>query len=357
MSIARPAQSQSTRLRRFVAILPVVAVLVSLQVATPAAACACGAPAPRPGTDVIVDKEHAILSWDGEQERIELLLDMLTDAEDVGLVFPTPGPATVTTGDRQTFVDIETAIQPREVIIDDWWDINIGYGAGAPDGGGQPVVLAQVQLGPVEATTLEASDTTGLTEWLDTNGYAIRPEVSALLDEYVQKGWYFVALKLTSDVPLEGGLDPIRFTFDTDELVYPMALSKAAESIQRVRLYVFQDHRARVAGVDDPQTVLPGASAVWAGPAPDDLAGMGGYLTVVDLTFDSPASQIPGDLVIVDNGDDAPLYPAYEVHRSLNLLGIPAGVFLVLGVIAAIVVLVALGTLVARFVRKSLARS
>jgi hypothetical protein len=342
-------------LARALAILPVAAVLVGLQVAAPASACACGAPAPRPGTDVIVDKEHAILSWDGEQERIELLLDMLTDADDVGLIFPTPGPAKVTAGDRQTFQDIETAIQPREVIVDDWWDINIGVGAGAPDGGGAPVVLDQVQLGPVEATTLEASDTTGLTEWLDANDYAIRDEVAALLDEYVQKGWYFVALKLTSDVPLEGGLDPIRFTFDSGELVYPMALSKAATSLQQVRLYVFQDHRARVAGIDDPNANLPYGSAVWAGPAPDALSDLGGYLSVVDLTFDAPASQIPGDLVIVDNGDDEPLLPAYEVHRSLNLLGIPAGVVVILGVAAAVVVLVALGTLVARFIRRSLA--
>ena len=342
-------------MRRFLATVPLAVLLFGFQVAAPASACACGAPAPRPGTDVIVDKEHAILSWDGGQERIELLLDMLTDADDVGLVFPTPGPATVTAGDRQTFADIETAIQPREVVIDDWWDINIGVG-GAPEGGAPPVVLDQVQLGPVEATTLEASDTTGLTEWLDANDYAIREEVAALLDEYVQKGWYFVALKLTSDAPLEGGLDPIRFTFDTDELVYPMALSKAAESVQRVRLYVFQDHRARVAGLDDPATNLAYGSAVWAGPAPDAMSGMGGYLTVVDLTFDSPATQIPGDLVIVDNGDDEPLLPAYEVHRSLNIAGIPMGAFVILGVAAALVVLVALGTLVARFVRKSLAQ-
>jgi hypothetical protein len=342
-------------MRRFLATVPLAVLLFGFQVAAPASACACGAPAPRPGTDVIVDKEHAILSWDGGQERIELLLDMLTDADDVGLVFPTPGPATVTAGDRQTFADIETAIQPREVVVDDWWDINIGVG-GAPEGGAPPVVLDQVQLGPVEATTLEASDTTGLTEWLDANDYAIREEVAALLDEYVQKGWYFVALKLTSDAPLEGGLDPIRFTFDTDELVYPMALSKAAESVQRVRLYVFQDHRARVAGLDDPATNLAYGSAVWAGPAPDAMSDMGGYLTVVDLTFDSPASQIPGDLVIVDNGDDEPLLPAYEVHRSLNIAGIPMGVFVILGVAAGVVVLVAVGTLVARFIRKSLAQ-
>lgn len=341
-------------LARIAAVLPIAALFVGLQIAAPAAACACGAPAPRPGTDVIVDKEHAILSWDGDQERIELLLDMLTDAEDLGLIFPTPSPANVTAGDRQTFVDIETAIQPREVIVDDWWEFG-GYGAGAPEGGGAPVVLDQVQLGPVEATTLEASDTTGLTDWLDANDYGIRPEIEALLGEYVEKGWYFVALKLTSDAPLDGGLDPIRFTFDSDELVYPMALSKAAESLQQVRLYVFQDHRARVAALDDPSANLPYGSAVWAGAAPDDIADLGGYLTVVDLTFDAPSIQIPGDLVIVDNGDDEPLIPAYEVHRALTVAGIPMGVFVILGVAAAGVVLLALGTLVARFIRKSLA--
>ena len=105
-----------------------------------------------------------------------------------------------------------------------------------------------------------------------------------------------------------------------------------------------------------PAENLPNAAAVWAGPAPDALSGMGGYLTVVDLTFDAPATQIPGDLVVVDNGDDDPLVPAYETHRSLNVLGIPMGVVVILGVAAALVVLVALGTLIARFIRRSLAR-
>ena len=50
------------------------------------------------------------------------------------------------------------------------------------------------------------------------------------------------------------------------------------------------------------------------------MSDLGGYLTVVDLTFDAPASQIPGDLVIVDNGDDEPLQPAYEVTRPVDRL-------------------------------------
>ena len=335
-------------MRRLIAIVPAAVLLVGLQLASPAWACACGAPAPRPGQDVIVDKEHAILSWDGDQERIELLLDMLTDADDVGLIFPTPSPATVTAGDRQTFVDIEEAIQPKEVVVDDWWAGDQGDGAA---GGAPPTVLDQVQLGPVEATTLEASDADGLTDWLDANGYVIRDEIAAGLDEYVDRGWYFVALRLTSDAPLEGGLDPIRFTFDSVQLVYPMALSKLATTTQKVRLYVFQDHRARIGGLDDPAATLSGSATVWAGSVPDGLSDLGGYLTVVDLVFDSPATQIPGDLVVVKAGDDEPLQPAYTVTRPVTVFGSPFGVVAILGGVAAIVILVALGTLVARLFR------
>ena len=154
-------------------------------------------------------------------------------------------------------------------------------------------------------------------------------------------------------MPLDGGLDPIRFTFDSDELVYPMALSKAATDVQLARLYVFQDHRARVASIDDPAAALPYGAAVWAGPAPDGLGDLGGYLTVLDLTFEAPASQVPGDLVIVDNGDDEPLQPAYEVHAPVTIAGIPFGVVVILGAAAGMVVLFALGTLIVRSVRKA----
>jgi hypothetical protein len=335
--------------KRFLAIVPAAAILLALQVATPAVACACGAPAPRPGQDVIVDKEHAILSWDGDQERIELLLDMLTDADDVGLIFPTPSPATVSAGDRQTFIDIEEAIQPKQVVVDDWW---AGGGDGSSAGGAPPTILDQVQLGPVEATTLAADDATGLSDWLDANGYAIRDEIAAGLQDYVERGWYFVALKLNSDVPLDGGLDPIRFTFDSEKLVYPMALSKAATTVQKARLYVFDDHRATIAGLPDPGRDLPQSATVWAGPTPEGLSIPGAYLTVADLTFDSPSSQIPGDLVVVHTGDDEPLQPAYTVTRPVTVFGIPFGVIVILGAAAGALILFALGSLATRAIRR-----
>src|SRR5690606_29712874 len=112
------------------------------------------------------------------------------------------------------------------VEVYDWWSVPGDGGASA--GSAPPEVLERVQLGPVEAVTLAASDASGLADWLDGNGFALSPEVAALLDGYVERGWFFVALRLTGDAPLDGGLDPLRFRFESDSLVYPLELSRAA---------------------------------------------------------------------------------------------------------------------------------
>ena len=179
-----------------------------------------------------------------------------------------------------------------------------------------------------------------LTDWLDANGYAIRDEIAARLQEYVEKGWYFVALKLTSDAPLDGMLDPVRFTFDSDELVYPMALSKRADDAAAgaaVRLPGPPGAHRRARRSDARRSAQ--ASTVWAGPAPDVVAGLGGVPHRGRPVLLVPASQIPGDLVVVQAGDDEPLQPAYTVTRPLTVFGIPFGVVVILGAVAGIVVL------------------
>ena len=71
----------------------------------------------------------------------------------------------------------------------------------------------------------------------------------------------------------------------------------------------------------------------------------------MDLVFDSPASQIPGDLVVVQAGDDEPLQPVYTVTRPVTVFGIPFGVAAILGTAAGALILVALVMLLIRWVR------
>jgi hypothetical protein len=274
--------------------------------------------------------------WDGDQEEIVLRLDMLSDADETGLIVPTPTPATVTAAEPELFDQLEAAMRTEYIDEYDWWG---GFGLGSRDGapaGGAPDILAQVQLGPIEATTLAASDAAGLAEWLSVNGYGISEAVAAELPAYVDEGWSFVALKLTGDVPFDGSLDPIRFTFASDELIYPMRMSRAAEIPQTVRLYVLGDHRVDVVGSDG--DLSASVDVLWAGEhTSSELASLGSYLTVVDIFYGTPATQVTEDLLLPDAPSDAPSIPTFTIVHQVEFGGIPLGPLLVVlgGVLVA----------------------
>jgi hypothetical protein len=321
----------TARLRRLLVATLVALGLVVVPVA-PAAACACGAAAPPSGSEVSVGQEHAIISWKDGVQQLDLLLGVLSADTETGLVFPTPSPATVSLGDLGDFEALDRVTTPRRVEEPDWWTFR-GMGDGAT-AGAPPEVLARVQLGPIEAVTLAASDTAGLETWLADNSYDLSPEVTPLLQGYIERGWFFVALKLTGDAPLDGDLDPLRFRFETAEPVYPLELSRAATSPQTVRLYVFDDHRQRVSFVaaGEPDS----AFTSWAAPVTGtEVERFGDYLTVFELYFSDPSSQIEGDLEFRDALSDETTGTEYHVSVPVGVLGIPAGWILVAFLVVA----------------------
>lgn len=337
--------SRHRGIRRSVRAAFVVALASGFAIApvTAASACACGGVAPSPGSEVAVGEEHAIVSWNDGVEQIDLLLGVLSAEAEAGLVFPTPSPATVSLGDRADFEAIDRVTTPERIVEYDWWTVG---GAGDGAAGGAPIVLDVVQLGPIEAVTLAASDSAGLQTWLGANGFALAPAVTELLEGYVERGWYFVALKLTGDAPLDGGLDPLRFRFETDELIYPLELSRAAVQPQTVRLYLFDDHRQRVsfAGGGTP----PASFTSWAAPVTGtEVEGFGAYLTVFELYFADPGAQILGDLEFADALSDETTGTQYRVTESVDFFGIPLGWLIVglavVGGVGAVLVIGAVG--------------
>lgn len=312
------------------------ALLTAAGIVQPASACACGAPAPPGGMSVSVGSEHALVTFDGTTERIDMVLDMLADGADTGLVVPTPAPATVSLGDAGLFEALDRQTAPVVEVVEDWWgSAGDGASAGAP-----PQVLSEVDLGPIQAVTLAASDAAGLQEWLDANGYGIDPAVQAHFADYIARGWSFAALKLTGKDPLDGTLDPVRFEFPTTEAVYPLLLSQAARSPQTVRLYLFGDDGMQAAFPDG--TVAGYVS--WAGPVSQPgLSSLGAYLTVVEAYFADPASQITGDLTISSTGERHDYVPVETRTRYMQIGGVPLGLAIagagaVLGVMLLIVI-------------------
>lgn len=300
-------------------------ITATMVLATPSYACACGAAVTAHGSQATLNHEVALLHWDGTTETIVMQLAMNADTDNVALVVPTPTPAIVTTADQSTFGELDTLSAPL-IEHQRHWSLRRGVGASGPQEAAAraPHVLNQVRLGPLEATTLTGGDLSGLQTWLSDNGYAIRPAVSAALDPYVRDGWAFVAIRLTSTDLIVGGLDPVRMTFRSSRLVYPMRLSVAAQEPQHVTIFTLSDHRQQRTDADAAtQTThvrfAGDMSTAVRDPLLRELIGNhGSYLTKVEVDI-YQTSRISSDFTFGNAPNDDPYRQVVTVYDDVAL--------------------------------------
>lgn len=306
--------------------------LAALMVLVPGAAqaCACGAFVSGEDAEVQVQREVAAISWDGQIERIVLSLSALSNSGEAALLVPTPAPAQVALADDGLFEALEEVIAP-EVEVDYYWWPRSDEGDGSATSGSDVVVLEQVDLGPVEASVLSASDPDELARWLAEHEYVMDDALAAAVAPYVSEGWYYVAVRMTADQSLSGQLPPLDITFNSSSVVYPMRMSAAATTPQHVRTYVFADQRMtradasaqsttvnlRYAGSPDPAAVTNGTLT--------ELLEAGPYLTVVDQSFYSPGAQVVSDFVFERSSNGGDHREVVVEERLLLVAGLPAG--------------------------------
>ena len=332
-------------MRRAVAIGVLSAIIVGSSAASPAFACGCGGVVAPAESSAVVSNERAIIHWDGDRETMEIMVDMASDALSAGIIVPTPTPATVSQGDARLFELIENVIVPTAHIRSDWWGLGYLMPETEPQ---EPNAVKRVQVGPLEATTIAAADAAALETWLAANQFVISKELTKSLASYAELGWSFTAIRLTRDEPIDGHVDPIRLTFNTERLVYPMRLARTEKEPQNVRLFVFDKQRTGVAKANMPTLEIEGSvSVAWAGATHDRrLVALGDYLTVFEIRYDDPAKQATSDLGFVYSMSEKDVRPETVHYRMVTLVGIPVGTLIV--VWALIGLILALGHLVGR---------
>ena len=91
-------------------------------------------------------------------------------------------------------------------------------------------VHEQFEVGDFDATVLSSVRAGALEEWLNENGYRMPAGAAGTFAHYVERKWTFVALKMQAGVveekPLIEDVDPVCICFDTDQLVYPLRISR-----------------------------------------------------------------------------------------------------------------------------------
>lgn len=200
---------------------------------TPLLALADGMLMPPYGYSVREAEQKAVIFYEDETKTETLILSILFegDAEDFAWVVPTPTQPEVDKASRNLFESLEELTAPSY----DYYSAPLGLGyMGATENDSQKVeVVERKKVDYYDVATLSADDSSALSNWLNDNGYTYPKKYEYVLNSYIENDWYFVAVKidtsaLDSDASSqlkEGQATPLKLTFTTDNIVYPLKIS------------------------------------------------------------------------------------------------------------------------------------
>jgi hypothetical protein len=267
--------------RSLCAVLILLAALVA-HTAAPAWACGCGAYIPDRSGAAVVD-ERALIAWDGAREDILMSLGVTGSSDRAAWVMPVPSAAQVSLGDGDVFGELARLTAPRVEYRDSWWPtfdwLQQGSNGAVEAAGAAPggvTVLSSQRIGPFDVTRLRGDDPGALAGWLAGNGFPHPDHLDADLAPYVADGWEIVAIQLVpgaAGTSLTGTLQPLRLSFASDEVIYPMRLSRSAHAPQSVDLYVLAAHR-----MDPSRVPVRGNAPTLRFAGPVDAALLAPYL-------------------------------------------------------------------------------
>lgn len=202
--------------------------------------------------------QQAIIRHDGQIESLSILPSFRSNAHEFAWVIPLPAIPTIETGSLDLFYDLDRLTSPKYRQRDGDWDgcnkHDADYLIGAPN---DVQIYHQQMVGYYQTMVVESDDSEALVDSLTAWGFLHDQnleQVSDLIESYVLDDWSFAAVKVDSAAFAEafpydteyyyGNLEPLKFTFDSQEMIYPMRISalSAGESSD-VILYVLADHR------------------------------------------------------------------------------------------------------------------
>ncbi|MBD3223061.1 DUF2330 domain-containing protein [bacterium] len=111
-------------------------------------------------------------------------------------------------------------------------------------------------VGIYDVAILESTDGESLDDWLDEHGFVLPASAPAVLQEYADKEWFLAAIRIdpnqiegTTETDLaDGEIQPIRFRFESDDLVFPLRISSLNGHPSEVLIYVLADHPVQPRG-------------------------------------------------------------------------------------------------------------
>lgn len=105
-------------------------------------------------------------------------------------------------------------------------------------------VLQATRAGVYDVSVIRGDTAQAVQDWLTTNGFACPPAAVAVLQEYVQDGWCFLAARISPEATGEITHHPLRVTFPTKDAVYPLRLTGVGAAPIQLDVFVIAERQA-----------------------------------------------------------------------------------------------------------------
>ena len=277
--------------------------------------------------DMYEPNQLAMIVFDDMVEKIIFQIDYEGDAEDFAWVVPVPGYPELFSVEDDIFYELHKLTQPPPPS-----SFGCGWGAsslfpGSEDEGVH--IWEENQVGIYHTATLSATDPNSLVVWLNDNGYAFPTEGQEILDYYVQRSWFFVAMKIQHEETMNssenytGAIQPIGIMFFSDEMIYPLKISTLSVPSwgTEVLIYAFSDERVTFPGATEEYNKIV---------TPDELKEYPILQGLIDETFiltklrnNFSAEEMDEDLILIP-------VPKYIALGNIINFNSPVGQFILI---------------------------
>ncbi len=191
--------------------------------------------------------QRAVIFYEQGIETLVLSVTFRGDAKDFGWVIPTPSRPEVSKSSDELFTTLDelTRVEERYLLP---LSFDEAYLEGQRSGNVYVVETKKVEY--FDIAVLTADEPTALADWLNENNYQFPTSSAYILDSYVDKGWYFTAIKidvesispgLTQQLR-QGHMVPLQLKFPTDKIIYPLKISSVMGDFKPSNYYPLEDY-------------------------------------------------------------------------------------------------------------------
>jgi len=211
--------------------------------------------------DINEPTQKAIIVCDAGREDLVLQVKYEGPVNEFGWLVPVPSVPKVGKGSMSCFYELSRLTQG----VTEGKGHTLGIASAGIEDRSAVRVIEQKTVGAYEVAVLAANDAGSLQRWLERNQFVYPKDNAAVVEEYIRRGWYFVAMriqlgagdgfKLSAPGAVKAGpvqrsaasvraklargeLHPLQISFDTPRCIFPLKISAVNGHPSEISLYV-----------------------------------------------------------------------------------------------------------------------